>query len=170
MTIIDVVAALEEGSLPTNNQLTDFLSRIQSSKTLNPSTYSTSDPSNSTSTPADPNSINSDELSNSTKTLAQDFHGLLSTVQELIKERNGDEELQTFLWRTRGSLLKVKEEGGKKLTLTRKGKKEQKEKELKELEKKSEGKKSKLVKVKQDGNQGELVGLSGHGSLRWYPS
>lgn len=160
MTIIDVVAALEEGSLPTNHQLIQFIDSIRNSNTLNPNSYSTNQHQPTDNYNSNSNSITSDQLSDSTRTVAQDFNSLLGTIQELIKERNGNEELQTFWWKSKGSYLKVKEEGGIKMKSTNKGKKEEKEKQKLERQKeKSLGKMNgKSVKrtIKDDGQQGEL--------------
>lgn len=129
MTLIDALAALQEGAVPTNEQIVAFLSRIllaiPTSKDLSPAGGG----------------------------LVSDLRTVVESIDQIIKERNGNEELQEFLWRTRGAAGQLKKDGLK----IRFGKGVEKKKS--KGEKKEGGVKAKTVKagqiVKRDGLQGE---------------
>lgn len=87
MTLVDALAALQEGAVPTNKQTTAFLARILSSI---PTT---------------------NELSPGGRGLVTDFRALVESLDRIVKERNGDEELQDFLWKTRGAAGQLKKDG-----------------------------------------------------------
>lgn len=87
MTLIDALAALQEGALPTNQQTIAFLRSL-----------------------APPPSERSDGTKQTSR-LVGDLQTVLDDLIVLIKERNGDEELQEFLWRTGGVAGEIGHDG-----------------------------------------------------------
>jgi hypothetical protein len=87
MTLVDALAALQEGAVPTNKQTTAFLARILHSIPT------------------------SNELSPAGRGLVSDFRALVESLDRIVKERNGEEELQEFLWKTRGAAGQLKKDG-----------------------------------------------------------
>lgn len=135
MTIIDVLAALQEGSLPTNAQLTRAIQVLLH-------------------TPA----LQTQLLSPAAAQLITDVRTLLETTSALVEQRNGGEEAQTFVWRSRGVVHEVTEDGlkvtvgkTKREKLERKVKGDKKERNLRA------GAVKAAVVVKDDAQQGELL-------------
>ena len=88
MTLIDVLAALSEGSLPSTAQLTAFLDRLQTSSVLD--------------TTRDPKHADLIDAARNKKTLLKDVRAVIAALEVLVKERNGSDEAQELLWRMRG--------------------------------------------------------------------
>lgn len=87
MTLIDALAALQEGAVPTNHQVLAFLSRLLSAF------------------PPEK------KLSKSGRGLVSDCKGALESLKKIVEHRNGNEELQEFLWKSRGTADRIGEEG-----------------------------------------------------------
>lgn len=141
MTLVDGLAALQEGALPTNEQTLAFLARLLSSLPQ------------------------SNELSKSGKGLIADLRSVVESLDQIVRHRNGGEELQQFLWRTKGAAgqlgsdgLKFRwgngEEAGKKEKLEGKKKSSKAESEKEKGSIKAKVSTAGHV-VKRDGTQGE---------------
>lgn len=79
MTLIDALAALQEGAVPTNEQTLAFLHRIETSL---PSQGDLSKPGNR---------------------LVRELNAFIDATKLLIEDKNEGEYIQEFLWRTRGT-------------------------------------------------------------------
>lgn len=129
--MVDALAALQEGAVPTNEQALAFLSRLL------------------TTLPTPKN------LTTAGRGLLSDLRSVLTSLEDIVSQRNCGEELQEFLWRTRGVAGQLGKEGIK----IRWGGKEA---DAKSKTQKGEKKASSKVKaagqaVKQDAMQGESV-------------
>ncbi|CEH15145.1 hypothetical protein CBOM_02940 [Ceraceosorus bombacis] len=82
MTIVDVAAALEAGCVPTNAQAERLLQSALSSKALQ-----------------------TQLLSPSGSTLVADCRQFIETLAKVLRDRNGNEELQEFWWKSRGAFI-----------------------------------------------------------------
>lgn len=89
MTLVDVAAALQEGSLPTNPQLLAFLQAIHRSTSLNPPAATTL----------------SKEKTRSL--LSDDVKELIEALCLLVQDKNGTEEIQSLIWIARGQKLNL---------------------------------------------------------------
>lgn len=129
MTLVDALAALQEGAVPTNEQTIAFLSRLLTTLP----------------TPKD--------LSIGGRGLVSDLRSVLTSLEDVVSKRNSSEELQEFLWRTRGAAGQLGKEGLK----IRWGSKDADEKgKLKKKDRKASNKvKAAVQAVKQDATQGE---------------
>lgn len=87
MTFIDAMAALQEGAIPTNDQCVAFLQHLEVSL-----------PSR-------------DGMSEKGSSLVLDLKTFFEVICGLLQERNGREELQEFLWRTRGAAHDLNHQG-----------------------------------------------------------
>lgn len=87
MTVVDAAAAFQEGAVPTNDQLVAFLTRMQAA--LPPQ----------------------DKLSKAGSGLVFDTKTLLEVACTIVQDRNSTEELQEFLWRTRGAAGQLGKDG-----------------------------------------------------------
>ncbi|CAO1629216.1 unnamed protein product [Jaminaea pallidilutea] len=96
MTVVDVVAALSEGSLPTNDQVVAALRRLQGSSVLSKV----------------PEAKYSDQIEarRSQQVLLSDIRDLLHSFERLIEDTNSGDQLQQFLWGLRGQRLSLEEE------------------------------------------------------------
>ena len=171
MTIIDVLAALEEGAFPTNEQLLAFLNSIRQSPLLSDRTAEEQARLEASKGPKEAKPfLDRRALSDETVGVIDELGGLLDALSKLIEERNPNEEIQEALWRSRGAaraalvgLTEVKKEGGKKVAnaLLQDGKdkrkKEKEEKQAKKLAKKGKGNTAvkKMNQVRAEGKQGE---------------
>ncbi|PWN44130.1 hypothetical protein IE81DRAFT_321529 [Ceraceosorus guamensis] len=89
MTIVDVAAALEAGCVPTNAQAERLLQSALSSKALQ-----------------------TQLLSPSGSTLVADCRQFIETLGNILRDRNGKEELQEFWWKSRGAFMHQAGGGG----------------------------------------------------------
>lgn len=113
MTLIDILAALSEGSLPSTAQLLSHLSHLQSSSLLSPSTT------------RPPHHADELDAHHHKKTLLRDVQHVLAALQVVLRERNGRDDAQELLWRLRGEALKLGEELSKEEIEARKKAKEE---------------------------------------------
>lgn len=131
MTLIDALAALQEGAVPTNEQTLAFLQRIE------------------TSLPA------KGDLSKPGNRLVKELEGFMDAVKLLIEDKNDGEYIQEFLWRTKGTAGQLGKNGLK----FRWGKAAKDGSE--DDGKKSKGLKAKALEagkvVKDDSVQGEFI-------------
>lgn len=122
MTLIDVLAAFEEGAYPTNHQILAVLDHLLQSTLLSDEAAALAAKSHQ----SQPKHIQAKavldrrDLSPETLDLLDEFSGLIVSIQALIKERNPNEEVQQALWRSRGAakaavtgLMEVKKDKGK---------------------------------------------------------
>lgn len=79
MTLIDALAALQEGAVPTNEQTIAFIQRIKTSLPVK------------------------DDLSKPGNKLVKELESFLESIRLLIDEKNEGEYIQEFLWRTKGT-------------------------------------------------------------------
>lgn len=134
MTLIDALAALQEGAVPTNEQTIAFIDRIQD------------------------NLPGRDGLSKPGSKLVRNGSSVLDAIHALITERNQKEEIQEFLWRTQGTAKSLRKDGLKlKFGGEQTAKKHKEKKEQKKVKEKA---KSTAATVKDDGIQGRLMSLS----------
>ncbi|UZJ52302.1 hypothetical protein CBS101457_001622 [Exobasidium rhododendri] len=87
MTLVDALAGLQEGAFPTNEQTNTFLEQVLSSF---PPT---------------------DKLSKQGEKIVSDFQSILVYLQKIVERRNGEEELQQFLWKVRGAAGQLRKDG-----------------------------------------------------------
>jgi hypothetical protein len=138
MTLVDALAGLQEGALPTNEQSLAFLSQVISS--FPP--------------PKD--------LSEPGKGFIADTRTVFESLEKIVAHRNTEEELQEFLWRTRGAAGQLGKDGlkfrwGKQVDEDKTKKEEKKDK------KKGSAKASVVAAgqvVQRDSVQGELWDFS----------
>ncbi|CAO1628097.1 unnamed protein product [Sympodiomycopsis kandeliae] len=98
MTFVDGIAALSEGSLPSNTQLITWISHLESQ-------------------------IQSQPDEKNGHLLRQDLVEILHLLQGLILERNTGQEVQEIIWNARGAALKLGEEVTKEEVERRKAEK-----------------------------------------------
>ncbi|KDN51953.1 hypothetical protein K437DRAFT_44020 [Tilletiaria anomala UBC 951] len=120
MTIIDVLAALEKGAYPTNEQLLAIINHLLSSTLLSTDPSAAHAAAAAKAPEASP-VLDRRKLSPETLDLLDEFSGLLKAIALLIKERNPHEAVQEALWRSRGAakasdsgLMKIQDDKGKK--------------------------------------------------------
>lgn len=92
MTVVDTLAALSEGSLPSNEQILAALQFVEGHPALR-------------------GDVSADEKSNgqSSTLLRRDTQDLVHSLQGLLLNRNGGQEVQEIIWKARGGVLKLEE-------------------------------------------------------------
>lgn len=129
MTVIDVAAALSEGSMPTNAQLLAFLRRLEKSDALTRT--------------ADPDYADQVERKRVQRTLITNIREIIFAVETLVQDKNADEELQNLVWNLRGQTLQLGHEVSEEVARRR-----QEDKEAKKARRQEKLRKAKDVKGK----------------------
>lgn len=98
MTVVDVLAAISEGSLPSNEQLLRFLDVLEKHDALRVRESQQQQKPNKQQTQKQTGSL-----------LRRDAQEVLHSLRGLILNRNGGEEVQEVIWSARGGVLKLEE-------------------------------------------------------------